>query len=990
MNKLFLFPNSKARDNYIIKENDEYYSLDITNYKTIYEFYKNNIDNFLKKYIVENNISLLEKAIAIVNMHSAITDFANTNKNSIISKQVITYQLASNLYSFLEEISFAKLICNNEEIILNDDLLKDINKIIQIYKLKNKQINAIDEFDAFEEFIKAIKNKQIQTISNYNEINVYNFENLPNLYSILLNTIQTSYNIKINIFLPEECIKNFTPYFKDYNIISYKISNFAKSLINKKNIKTDNIKLITAFGIKQETDTVLDEIIKLIELNTSLDDITIIYSDADKYHDIIVDRLKECNIRFNERRGNFIWKMPLIPVLMSVFTVLDKKDDIKIDVENLIKILSSPFINKNEEINNSNIRNILYADKKIVSIMQLDDFTKRVQDNKFILDFIELLKKLIYANTYKNIAIVYIEILKFLKVDLIFNNQLLYKDNNLINIHQNALSLFIELILKLHSIENEEKIDYYDFYSALSTLIEDTYIKTDKSKYDAITLSNLYDARGIKSKHLFILGMNNDFLIRKPNTFFMSNKIREEINNKYKKHIFNTQSLLSDMYYNLFLNILSSLEDNSKVYFSFRFKDNEGNLDIPFYYIEDIASEIGIKDFNNINSFIYRKNYISEEDNIHTAKESVMSLFFEGENYNLTNKHLNNNLPINIEEIIKSVYNKINKNLYDDANNNAIKIIQDKLFSDEGISVSYLLNIMQCPAKVLYNDECKIEAVSSTPVSIDKILRGSVYHEIFNNFYIEIKNKYNDLKLKTSEFNNYSNIAKEVIKNTIINNNEIIDDIDKKIMEYEITNIMKHFILNEIDNIENDGFIPFEFEQPFSGINIYSHNGFNVKIKGRIDRIDLSYRDDKTINGIRIIDYKGSDYNIKEIKKDYNYDDIINNYLQPLLYLKYAIEEYIIKQDKDINIFKQLEKCELGFSIYKEKNIVNKEKHYIKFDDKETILTILGYNGENILHNYFDKVLSYIADGKLIFIPGENQCRDCMYYNLCNEHYVYE
>ncbi|WP_157151916.1 PD-(D/E)XK nuclease family protein [Brachyspira sp. SAP_772] len=988
MNKLFLFPNSKARDNYLIKENGEYYSLDITNYKTIYEFYKNSIDNFLKKYCLKNDVYLLEKAIAIVNMHSAINEFTQKNKNSILSKQVITYQLASSLYSFLEEISFAKLMCN-ENIIFNDEHLKDINKIIEIYKLKNTSINAIDEFDAFEYFINSVKNKQIKI--NYDEINIYNFESLPHLYSIFLNTIQTYYNIKINIFLADECINNFKPYFKDYNINQYKISNFAKSLINKKNIKKDDIKLITAFGTKQEVDTVLDEITKLIQSDISLEDINIIYSDADKYHDILVNRLKECNINFNERRGNFIWKMPLIPVLMSVFTILDKKEKIKIDVENLIKILSSPFISNNEETNNYNIRNTLYANEKIVSIMPLDDFVKNVKDNKFILDFIELLKKLIYANTYKTIAIVYIEILKFLKVDLIFDNKLIYKDDNIINIHQNALRLFIELILKLEATEDEEKIDYYDFYSALSTLIEESYIKTDKSKYDAITLSNLYDARGIKVKHLFILGMNNDFLMRKPNTFFMSNKLREEINNKYKKHIFNTQSLLSDMYYNLFLNILSSLEDDSKVYFSFRFKDDEGNLDIPFYYLEDIASEIGIKDFNDINSFIYRKNYIA--DNIHTSKENMMSLFFERENYNLEEKHLNNNnkLPINIKEITKSVYDKINKNEYDDANNNAIKIIQNKLFGKKScISVSYLLNIMQCPAKVLYNDECKIEAVSSTPVSIDKILKGTVYHEIFNNFYSEIKNKYNDLTLKRSEFDNYNDIAKEVIENTIMDKKEITDENDKKIMSYEINNIMKYFISNEIDNIEEYGFIPFAFEEDFNNIKVYSYNGFDVKIKGRIDRIDLSYRDDKTINGIRIIDYKGSSYNIKKIVSYDNYDDIINNYLQPLLYLKYAIEEYIIKQNKNIDIFKQLEKCELGFSIYKEENVVNKENHYIKFDDKETILTILGYNGENVLHNYFDKVLRHIADGELIFIAGENQCRDCIYYNLCKEHYVYE
>ena len=86
---------------------------------------------------------------------------------------------------------------------------------------------------------------------NYDEINIYNFESLPHLYSILLNTIQTSYNIKINIFLAEECVKNFKSYFNDYNINTYQISNFAKSLINKKNIEKDNIKLIKITGKKK-------------------------------------------------------------------------------------------------------------------------------------------------------------------------------------------------------------------------------------------------------------------------------------------------------------------------------------------------------------------------------------------------------------------------------------------------------------------------------------------------------------------------------------------------------------------------------------------------------------------------------------------------------------------------------------------------------------------------------------------------------------------
>ena len=41
-----------------------------------------------------------------------------------------------------------------------------------------------------------------------------------------------------------------------------------------------------------------------------------------------------------------------------------------------------------------------------------------------------------------------------------------------------------------------------------------------------------------KAKYLFILGANNDFINRKPDTFFISNKVRESINNKYKKVCF--------------------------------------------------------------------------------------------------------------------------------------------------------------------------------------------------------------------------------------------------------------------------------------------------------------------------------------------------------------------------------------------------------------------------------------------------------------------
>ena len=72
-------------------------------------------------------------------------------------------------------------------------------------------------------------------------------------------------------------------------------------------------------------------------------------------------------------------------------------------------------------------------------------------------------------------------------------------------------------------------------------------------------------------------------------------------------------------------------------------------------------------------------------------------------------------------------------------------------------------------------------------------------------------------------------------------------------------------------------------------------------------------------------------------------EEIINAYLQPILYLKYAIDEYIIKPNKsdNFNIDELVEKCEVVFAIYKEADIVNKED-YIIFDNKDILLTIFA------------------------------------------------
>ena len=1019
MSKLILFPNSKSRDYYLYSRYN-YYSLDITNYKTLFEFYRTTIDKFFKNFSIKNNVSRLEESTAIINIYEALIEFTNKNKDSIISKQNKNYELAANIYNFIEEITFAKIIIgkDNEDFDLNNNL-EDIKKIVSIYKSNNKAKNLFDDNDIFELFINSINKKEINDFKEYEEIEIYNFESVPLRYSIFLEAINKNYNINIKAFMPyniDKIFSNYKEFYQGINNFEYSnISDFSKALINKNNKEDLNkykeqIKLIAGFGINQEIDTVIDEVIKLKNSNIPLSDIALIFSDTQKYREAVARRLKECNIKFNQRRGNFIWRMPLIPVLTSIFFIIERGKEIDIDA--LIKLLSSPYLINIDGINPYNIRELLYSkDFRIFKKMPLSDFLYNIENNKehkeisnSIIKLIELLKKLMSSDTYSKIGSAYIEILKFLKIDLIFEknieeekyyNSVYIKKDEIFYRDNDSLASFVEIVLKLTANDNSKnKISPMDFHEALNILIKDEYLRGDNNKEISLTISNLYDARGLKAKYLFILGANNDFINRKPDTFFISNKVRESINNKYKKYVLSSQNLLSDISYALFLNIISSCYDNGIVYFSFRLKDKDGNLEIPFFYIEDLFLELGNEDFKfdtlKENGLIFRENYIPKGNNIHSKKENIISLFFYKENYEYPNDI---SFDKNIKNIVNLVYNKNDERVYTNPQN-LISILKEDLSNI--ISVSKIKEIMECPIKYIYNRLFERDSIDSLIMGINRMDKGTIYHKIFENFYNKIKEKFNNnCKLKEDKFNSYKNIASETIEE-YFNKKEIkiYNEADKEVMIEEINNVMNSFIKYEIDLSKNSDYIPNNFEEKINEFKVYSYNNHNIKISGRIDRIDFSYSNDNKINGIRIVDYKANVYP-KELKKylsKLTTEEIINAYLQPILYLKYAIDEYIIKPNKsdNFNIDELVEKCEVVFAIYKEADIVNKED-YIIFDNKDILLTICGYkDGDFNLNDYFDRIFKNIFEDKLIAVSGKEQCENCINYQNCEYSYKEE
>ena len=1038
MQELILFPNYKAKNNYL-KDKFKNYTKDITNYQILHKYYKDNKEKFLNSYKIETGKQDIDESIAIINIHNILGKYKEKNKNSLIAKQNITYELSFTLYKLIEEITLATFYGFNIE---SYKSLKEIDDIIKQYKKYNKENNLLDEFDVFELFIDAVQKKQLDYLNEYNKITIYSFEKIPPMHLIFLENIKKYYNIDVKVIMPYD-MKKYFPHYRSFyqGIDNFEInecSALAKSLIEKTNLENfkERIKFIAGFGAKQEADTVIDEIIKLREKGVNLYDIGIIFSDIQKYGDIVSNRLKECGIKFNERRANFVWKMPIIPVLTSIFLILDKYNG-ELDIDVLIKVLSSSYIKNLKGINPYNIRDLIYSynrdDKlnkiEIYSKMSLNDFkdkiSKKFNNNdaaKTIIEFLNLLNILVSKKTYKEIGLAYINILKFLQIGKISPDD--YDDENYYYRDNEALALFINLVLiisyteEIESLEGTETVSHYDFQTALNVILRDKSLMDNNNKEEALTVSNLYDARGLRFKYIFILGMNNDFINRKPNGFFISSKLREDINKDLKKIAFNTNHYLSDISYALFLNILSSCYDESSIYFSFRLKDEKGNWEVPFYYLEDLYNIIYKDDFKfeNLikNGLIYRKEYIQKPDNIHTQKENMMSLFL----YNDVADNIDN-----LESITEKVYHKKDKNGYNNFEHREeeIKEFFDNIFS-KPVSVTTLQSVMECPAKFFYTSLYSRDSVESKVQGISYMDKGSTYHSFFQKFYEQIKNnsKSFDISLKESEFNTYCNIADEVIEehiNGLINlySEKDLEEkyfeeykLDQNIIKKEASNVMHSFIkkeciMNKLKD-ENEGYhyIPYKFEKWIGGEDnnsnsiIYKKDNFTVQIRGVIDRIDLSYKDNNNINGIRIVDYKGSyrddveetKKHIKNSNDPYNDKELIKEiiivYLQPILYLKLLLDE-LIKE----NISEKIKHCEVVFTIYKERLVIDESKEINQvYDDRDMLLSICGYkDGIYNLQNYFDEIFENILKGKLPYLPSKRSCNNCYNAPYCENAY---
>ncbi|WP_258074944.1 hypothetical protein [Brachyspira murdochii] len=101
--------------------------------------------------------------------------------------------------------------------------------------------------------------------------------------------------------------------------------------------------------------------------------------------------------------------------------------------------------------------------------------------------------------------------------------------------------------------------------------------------------------------------------------------------------------------------------------------------------------------------------------------------------------------------------------------------------------------------------------------------------------------------------------------------------------------------------------------------------------------------------------------------------------------MKLILSEYIKN-----NVAEKIEHCEVVFTIYREKDVIDENTEINEvYNDRDFLLSVCGYiESEYNLNDYFDEVFEDILNGKLKYSPSISNCDGC--YNAPYCEHVYQ
>lgn len=324
---------------------------------------------------------------------------------------------------------------------------------------------------------------------------------------------------------------------------------------------------------------------------------------------------------------------------------------------------------------------------------------------------------------------------------------------------------------------------------------------------------------------------------------------------------------------------------------------------------------------------------------------------------------------LDIENAIKSRITMSEKKGLDIKETRSKEFLNSLYGSDKVFGVTDLETYIKCPIMFFFEKIMGVKKVFAFADGIDPGMRGNIIHDTLSAYYTFLAVNYG------TEFNagKYMESRQELFGSLETEFRKRIDDMKKfhpHVVNSEKRNIKKllgTFHDNEYAYFQNFNYIPFLFEASFGSGDIppliVVHEDVSIRIKGRIDRIDVLNTPEG--RAARVIDYKtGEIPNIKDIFKGYA--------LQMPLYMKAAGEVLLKDTGVDEGIYYSITGAE--FDAVK-KNLSG--------------CTIIGKDGddfESIMSNTERSAViaaEYIRNG---FFSAPEKCESsCVFRTICRE-----
>ena len=306
--------------------------------------------------------------------------------------------------------------------------------------------------------------------------------------------------------------------------------------------------------------------------------------------------------------------------------------------------------------------------------------------------------------------------------------------------------------------------------------------------------------------------------------------------------------------------------------------------------------------------------YNTEPDVINGGEMSRFIRQLEIENIH----KINHKILVAKTPIIKKKLIKIDKN------SNILKKLDD--IEKKGFTASMLINYIRNPLSFYYQTILEIPDENQMEETIAYNTIGSVIHNTLEELYKPLENKkLNEKHIKQMQKEKDKIVDKHFQEKFSLGNltkgkNLIIVETAKRYIE--------NFLKKELVDINKGNVIKIlGIEKKFETIINLSSELKNIKIRGKIDRIDC-------VNGItRVIDYKTggqikqSDLNIKEYNKIF--EDKKHTNIFQLLFYTLAIEKekkYNMPVENGIISFRNLSTGALKTKFRDKSNLVNSEK----------------------------------------------------------------